>query len=92
MKVNDSEAHITMGNGEVSAGDPVLLLRNECKNPPLIASGVKSTTCQKVMIGGGKVIKIPNDDYSIIKVDGGVNFGEGTIGRTVFIFFRNIEC
>ena len=80
MKVSDTEAHIDLGDGEVKTGDRIALFKNECKPSTLIQRGVDNDpSCEKVRIGEGTVLKTLNRDYSVVKVQPGVSFEEGTI-------------
>jgi len=76
MKVNKREAHVCLGDNEVKAGDKVALFTNECGGA-VGREGVIS--CKKVKIGGGQVLRTLNSHYSLIRVDSGVKFKEGTI-------------
>ena len=69
MKVNDKEAHICMGDGEVKVGDKVTLFRNDCR---------PKGGCKKVDAGEGSVTQVLNEHYSAIQVTKGT-FEEGTI-------------
>lgn len=79
MKEDNSEAHVCLGKNEVKAGDRVTLFKNDCK---AVAGGGEADTsgsCEKVRIGEGTVERTLNEHYSIVKVDPGVKFQEGTI-------------
>ncbi len=71
MKVSPQEAHVCLGDKEVRAGDRVGLFKNVCRG--------KGAMCEKVRLGEGEVTKTLNDHYSVIKVQPGVAFEEGTI-------------
>lgn len=76
MKDGD-EAHVCLGDKEVKAGDRVALFQNQCTR-----GGGKvgaADPCHKVKVGGGEVIRTLNEHYSIVKVDSGVPFQEGTV-------------
>lgn len=73
MKVDDSTAHVSMGQNEVSVGDHVELYSNKCKNKKLIEEPV----CERVAKGHGAVTSVINNDYVVIKFDSGVTFQEG---------------
>ena len=77
MKASDNEAHVCLGDKEVKAGDRVALFKNQCTR-----SGGKvgaSDPCHKVRTGEGTVERTLNEHYSLVKVDPGVTFEEGTI-------------
>lgn len=77
MKDDDREAHVCLGDKEVKVGDRVALFRNQCAR-----GGGKvgaADPCHKVKIGEGEVIQTLNEHYSIVRVDSGVPFEEGTI-------------
>ena len=81
MKGNDQEAHVCLGDGEVKGGDKVTLYKNECTG---VKGGGKSgygdaRSCTKVKLGFGTVERTLNEHYSVIKVDPGVQFEEGSI-------------
>ncbi|MFO0890933.1 MAG: hypothetical protein U0790_17540 [Isosphaeraceae bacterium] len=83
MKINEQEAHVCMGTGEVKAGDRVALFKNECSRPPLQAKsnpGVGRPVeagCRQVKLGEGRVVRTLNEHYSVVEVDPGVTFEEG---------------
>ena len=79
MKISDREAHVCMGTDEVKPGDQVALYKSVCtplKGPDQDAA---TSGCKKVKVGNGKVESILNEHYSVVKVDSGVLFEEGTI-------------
>ena len=77
MKGDDNEAHVCLGENEVKAGDRVALFKNQCARGGGKVGALDA--CHKVKIGEGKVIRTLNEHYSIVKVDPGVDFQEGTI-------------
>lgn len=79
MKVDDQDAHVCLGEGEVKAGDRVNLFRNECVSRGGGRVGTDRSFCKKVKIGEGVVSQTLNEHYSLVKVDPGVTFEEGTI-------------
>ena len=82
MKVNEREAHVCLGNGEVKVGDPIEAFVNDCKSSFAGESrngGPSGVKCVKKKIGEGSVMKTLNDHYSIVQFNEGVNFTEGTI-------------
>lgn len=81
MKASAEEAHVCMGDKDVKAGDKVALFKNVCTGPKGgTRSGLgDSGGCQKVKIGEGSVERILNEHYSVVKVNPGVQFEEGTI-------------
>ena len=78
MKGDNQEAHVCMGENEVKAGDKVALFKNEC-----VAKGTRkgadAMSCKKVKIGLGVVERTLNEHYSVVRVDAGVKFEEGTV-------------
>ena len=81
MKASDQEAHVCLGDSEVKAGDPVALYKNVCSGSK---GGGKSGEgsnggCTKVKLGEGVVERTLNEHYSVVKVNPGVQFQEGTI-------------
>ena len=78
MKVSDSEAHVCMGEKEVNSGDKLVLFKNVCE-ARTFSKGGSFRTCKKVKIGVGVVERTLNEHYSLVKVEPGVEFEEGTI-------------
>lgn len=82
MKASGDEAHVCMGDNEVKAGDKVALFKNVCTGA---GSGGRSgdrsdsRSCKKVKLGDGVVERTLNEHYSVVKVDSGVQFEEGTV-------------
>lgn len=77
MKSSADEAHVCLGDNEVRAGDKVALFKNECGQSTGNGKGVPG--CKKVKLGDGTVERTFNEHYSLVKVDPGVPFQEGTI-------------
>ena len=82
MKGSDQEAHVCLGDGEVKAGDKVALFKNVCtggSGGPARVGETSGGGCTKVKLGEGVVERTLNEHYSVVKVDSGVPFEEGTI-------------
>ena len=88
MKVNDREAHVCMGEGEVQAGDRVVAYENVCRpdqetpwipNQEILLSEAGRPRCRRVKVGAGQVERTLNEHYSVVRFDDGVRFHEGTI-------------
>ena len=80
MKVSDDEAHIGLGSKEVGVGDHVSLFENRCERPSLYEQGVRTNpVCTKIKIGEATVARVLNDQYSVVKVEPGIKFEEGTV-------------
>lgn len=81
MKGDDQEAHVCLGNGEVKAGDKVALFKNVCTGGKGGGKGGDRITggCIKTKLGEGTVERTLNEHYSVVKVDPGVQFEEGSI-------------
>lgn len=81
MKVSDDEAHVCMGEGEVKAGDQVLLYKNVCTPKGSIRSGDGPSAggCSKKLVGEGEIERVLNSHYSVMKTKAGSTFDEGTI-------------
>ncbi len=82
MKVNAEEAHVCMGDNEVRAGDRVALFKNVCtsqKGGGRTGDVGGSAGCKKVKLGDGLVERSLNEHYSVVKVNPGVRFEEGTV-------------
>ncbi len=79
MKLSDSEAHVCMGVGEVKPGDRVTLYGNDCTKAAAMAGKAPAwSACVKRKLGEGTVARIINEHYSVVQVDPGVVFKEGT--------------
>jgi hypothetical protein len=76
MKVDDSQAHVCLGSGEVKAGDHVTLIRHECHDVNPKASTAMQK-CVPRMIGEGVVSEVLNDHYSLVRFPAGTDFHEG---------------
>ena len=79
IKLNESEGHICMGIGEVSPGDRVTLYKNQCTRPTGSKQNVATVMCKKMLLGEGEVVRALNEHYSVLRVDPGVEFEEGTM-------------
>jgi hypothetical protein len=81
MKISDEEAHVVLGSHEVKPGDQISLYQNKCRRPlGGVHQGVHNDpVCEKVKIGGGEVLQVINENYSVIRVSPGVKFEEGTV-------------
>ena len=80
MKVSDREAHVCMGEGEVEAGDRVVIYENRCTADPEAPFDTPSAPpCTKVEVGAGEVVRTLNEHYSVVRFDAGVPFREGTV-------------
>lgn len=76
MKISDNEAHVCLGNDEVKVGDKVDLIRNQCVNSGKRGDG---NSCKMITLGEGEVTEVLNEHYSVVKVNPGVKFEEGTL-------------
>jgi hypothetical protein len=79
MKSNDNEAHVCLGDNEVKAGDKVVLFKNVCAAARGGGKSGPNGTCEKVKLGEGTVERTLNEHYSVVKVNPGVPFEEGTV-------------
>lgn len=85
MKVDAQEAHVCLGDHEVKVGDRVVLYDNRCKRPearpyrPSPTHYWDSNYCKKIKLGEGVVTQTLDEHYSVIKIDPGVEFKEGTV-------------
>lgn len=77
MKINDREAHVCLGKGEVKKGDRVTVFLNECDKGA--RPDKRGTPCVLKKAGEGRVIEILNDHYSVVKFNRDVQFEEGTL-------------
>ncbi len=78
MKVDAQAAHVCLGNKEVKVGDKVGLYKNECDATTDGPRGGQRKSCRKVRLGIGTVSETLNEHYSVIRVEPGVTFDEGT--------------
>ena len=80
MKINASDAHVCLGQGEVAAGDQVTLFHNVC------TTGDKVTPlerCHREAVGKGQVVEVLNSHYSVVRFPAGTTFQEGdTVERS----------
>ena len=82
MKVSDEEAHVCMGEGEVKPGDSVALFENVCTGPKGGArsgEGANAGGCTKKRTGEGRIERVLNEHYSVMKASPGSVFREGTV-------------
>ena len=77
MKESVNEAHVCLGEGEVKVGDRVALYKNVCTGGG--KSRGEGAGCTKKLLGNGIVEETLNNHYSVVKVDPGVQFEEGTL-------------
>lgn len=80
MKANAREAHIGLGSDEVKPGDKVVFYNEECRRGGFgrTSSSPGINECRDVTIGKGTVTRNLGKDYSVVKVEPGVEFKEGT--------------
>lgn len=81
MKINEREAHVCLGAGEVKEGDTVLAYYNDCQDQLALSSksaGAYGVPCVKKKLGSGTIIKVLNEHYSVVQFQDGLNFTEGT--------------
>jgi hypothetical protein len=71
MKIDDTEAHVGLGAGEVKIGDELTVYRYHCRK-----------ACWKNEVGRGTVIQVLNDSYSIARFRPRINLREGDIVET----------
>lgn len=72
MRLDDIEAHVGLGAGEVAAGDRLTLFRYVC-------TGTKFPNCVKKAIGSGEVTRVLNGSYSIARFSTANGFREGDL-------------
>jgi hypothetical protein len=79
MRVNNSDAHVCLGEGEVAVGDTVNLIHHDCatKNNEKPWVGAAGDRCRRQVVGTGQVVEVLNSHYSIVRFKGGVAFVEG---------------
>ena len=69
MKIDDAEAHVGLGAGEVEVGDRLTLFRYFCR----------PKKCSKRAIGTGEITEVLNDSYSVARFNAQINLREGDI-------------
>lgn len=74
MKVSATDAHVCLGDREVSVGDEVSLVRHRC-DPTTKA--VASERCKRSVVATGRVVELVNEHYSVVRFPAGVAFEEG---------------
>lgn len=80
MKVSGREAHVTLGQGEVTPGDRISFYRKKCSPAPPELRGVETDpVCEKIKIGEGTVNETLGKDYSKVTIDDGTNVNEGDL-------------
>lgn len=79
LKHSETEADVCLGKSEVKAGDEVLLFKSVCRPRIRGRDGADAPSCHKHKLGEGKVLQVLDEHYSVIGVNPGVDFGEGTI-------------
>lgn len=75
MKTSETNAHVCLGRGEVAVNDEVDLYRNRCQPSP--ASEPAPNDCSREVVGRGKVEKVLNDHFSVVRFPAGTPFKEG---------------
>lgn len=78
MKVDESTAHVCLGENDVKRGDRVIFYKNECNSVGGARSGGDGE-CELKILGEGKVDKILNSHYSQVETNGKFSFEEGTL-------------
>lgn len=78
MKVSDTEAHVSLGQGDVEEGDLVALFRNECFQAGNVRIATDHSDCTKAKAGEGRIQKVLSDQYSVVRVAPGATFDEKT--------------
>jgi hypothetical protein len=76
-KESADEAQVCLGDHEVQVGDKVTLYKAVCKSNYVGKANI--SRCYKERVGAGTITSTLNEHMSIIKVDPGVEFKEGTI-------------
>lgn len=79
MRVNNSDAHVCLGEGEVAVGDTVNLIHHDCatKGTEKPWVGAAGDRCRRQVVGTGQVVEVLNSHYSVVRFKGGVAFAEG---------------
>jgi hypothetical protein len=71
MKINDTDAHVCLGVGEVKVNDTVRLYRNVCD------TGSKQPVCHRQDVADGRVRELLDSHYSVVVFPAGTPFQEG---------------
>lgn len=75
MKINSTHGLVNVGEAKVSPGDRVTFFKKQCV-------GGKLPVCKIEKVGGGRIVRVLNENYSEVETDTGVPFHEGYIIRT----------
>ena len=78
MKMSDQEAHVCLGDGEVTVGDHVRLYNNVCAPD----GSTKRVKCDKVYVADGTVTEVLNSHYSVVNFPAGTQFAAGETVET----------
>lgn len=80
MKMSDNRVHVCLGDNVVSIGSKVTFYNSICKKSYSGGrDGVETVNCKMHKLGTGTVIKLANEHYSTVKIDGNVQVQEGTL-------------
>jgi len=77
MKIDDHDAHVCLGTGEVVVSDAVNIVRHVCL-PAKSGVGKDPQSCEPRIIGHAVVVQVLNDHYSLVRITQG-EFQEGDI-------------
>ena len=75
MKMNATDAHVCLGEGEVQVGDKVDLIHHVCE--PLSGKSAASERCKPQLVSTGQVVEVLNSHYSLVRFPSGVTLNEG---------------
>jgi len=78
MKLDESTAHICLGDNEVKQGDMILFYYNDCEQYDSQGDGLDAL-CTLRKLGKGEITRIMGSHYSTVKTDGSFKFKEGTL-------------
>ncbi|MFT6070456.1 MAG: hypothetical protein ACJAT2_000744 [Bacteriovoracaceae bacterium] len=81
MKMDDSTAHVCLGDNDVQVGDKIDFIQNICigSNASSVDKLGEMRTCEMKTLGSGTVTKLLNSHYSEVKTDKPFKISEGTL-------------
>ena len=92
-KISSEKAIVCLGENEIKVGDIIKFERSECRwaqsnNITMHESstlggtpdytGYGGSQCELIYLGRGEIIKLINDHYSVVKINGVFQFNEST--------------
>lgn len=80
MKINDREAHVSLGSNDVNVGDRVRLFRHVCPAGYGVVTQMEArVNCGKELVGEGVISEVLSARYSVARFSEGVRIEEEDI-------------